>query len=84
MHAYSGHFSRVQLCDPIDYSPLLCPWDSPGKILEWVAMTSCRASSLCFLHCRGFFTTEPPRKTPFGDHLDFGGKLLSSLYKFLS
>ena len=24
---------------------LLCPWDSPGRILEWVAMPSSRGSS---------------------------------------
>ena len=24
---------------------LLCPWDSPGKILEWVTMPSSRGSS---------------------------------------
>ena len=38
---------------------LLCPWDFPGKILEWVAMPSFRGSSLStqgsnlgLLHCR--------------------------------
>ena len=25
------HQSCPTLCDPIDGSPLLCPWDSPGK-----------------------------------------------------
>ena len=35
---------------------LLCPWDSPGRTLEWVAMPSSRGSSqpqgsnLCLLH----------------------------------
>ena len=29
------------LCDPIDWQParLHCPWDSPGKTLEWVAIS---------------------------------------------
>ena len=25
------------LCDPMEPTRLLCPWISPGKILEWVA-----------------------------------------------
>ena len=35
------------LCYPMDSSPvrLLCPWDSPGKKMEWVAILSCRGSS---------------------------------------
>ena len=39
--------SCLTLCDPKDCSParLLCPWDSRGKILEWVAMPSSRGSS---------------------------------------
>ena len=34
--------SCLTLCDPKDCSParLLCPWDSRGKMLEWVAMPS--------------------------------------------
>ena len=49
-------------------SRLLCPWDFPGKILEWAAMPSSRGSSrpknrTC-LSCTadGVFTTERPRK----------------------
>ncbi|CAI9159961.1 unnamed protein product [Rangifer tarandus platyrhynchus] len=47
MHAVLSHFSRVQLCDPMDCSP-------PGasvhgifqtRILGWVAMPSFRGSS---------------------------------------
>jgi hypothetical protein len=37
-----SHFSRVQLFCPHGLQPsrLLCPWDSPSRILEWVAMPS--------------------------------------------
>ena len=36
----------AQLCPtPRETSRLLCPWNSPGKILEWVAMPSFRGSS---------------------------------------
>jgi len=39
--------SCLTLCDPKDCSParLLCPWDSRGKMLEWVAMPSSGGSS---------------------------------------
>ena len=35
------------LCDPMDYKPtrLLCPWDFPARILEWVAISFSRGSS---------------------------------------
>ena len=61
--------SRVWFfCYPVDCSParLLCPWDFPGKILEWVAIFFSRGSSaprdqtqtcIAFLAGR-FFTTE--------------------------
>ena len=29
----------------LERSRLLCPWNSPGKILEWVAIPFCRGSS---------------------------------------
>ena len=32
-------------CCGLQAARLLCPWDSPGKILEWVAMPSSRGSS---------------------------------------
>ena len=47
---------------------LLCPWDFPGKILEWVAISSPRGSSQprdqTHVSCtvRQILTTEPPRK----------------------
>ena len=50
---------------------LLCPWDFPGRILEWVAMPSSRGSSqprdrtlISSVSCiaGGFFAAEPPRK----------------------
>ena len=39
--------SCLILCNPMDCKParLLCPWDSPGKILEWVAVPSSKGSS---------------------------------------
>lgn len=50
------------LCNPVDYcNPpgSSAPWDSPGKNLEWAAMSSSRVSSrrwnlllLCLLPCR--------------------------------
>ena len=36
--------SCLTLCDPVDCR-LLCPWDSPGRMLEWVAISSSRRSS---------------------------------------
>ena len=50
---------------------LLCPWNFPGEILEWVASSYSRGSSwprnwICvsFVSCiaSGFFTAEPPWK----------------------
>ena len=47
---------------------LLCPWSSPGKILEWVVIPSSRGSSQpgdqTHISCTAgrFFTTEPPEK----------------------
>ena len=69
-------FSRVQVCDPVDYS---LPGSSvhgilQARILEWVAMPSSRGSSqprgwTCgFLHlpalAGGFFTTSATWKAP--------------------
>ena len=33
------------LCNPMEPARLLCPWNSPGKILEWVAIHFPRGSS---------------------------------------
>ena len=38
------HQSCPTLCDPIDGSPLLCPWDSPGK--------NTRVGHHFLLHCK--------------------------------
>ena len=71
-----SHFSRVQVCDPVDCSPPGSP--VPGilqaRILECVAMPSSRGSSsprgwTCgFLHlpalAGGFFTTSATWKAP--------------------
>ena len=52
-------------------SRLLCPWDSPGKILEWAAISFSRGSSrprdqtsvsVSPALAGGFFTTAPPGK----------------------
>ena len=49
---------------------LLCPWYSPGRILEWVAIPFSRGSSpprdRTQVSCTAgeFFTTEPPGKPP--------------------
>ena len=45
----------------MDYSSPLHPWDSPGKIMEWVA----RGSSLCFPHCRGILYNWATKEAPF-------------------
>ena len=65
------------LCDPMDCSPpglgVLCPWGSPGKILEWVVVPSSRgpsrhkdqATSLMSLHWQaGSLPLVPPGKSP--------------------
>ena len=50
----------------------LCPWDSPGKLLEWVAISSSRdlpnpgtdpESPVSLALAKGFFITESPGKT---------------------
>ena len=52
------------LCNPMDCSPLLCPWDSSGKNTGWVAISFSRRSSQprdqtwSWIAGR-FFTTEP-------------------------
>ena len=63
------------LCNPMGCVPqALCPWDSPGKLLEWVAISSSRGSSqprdwprVSCVSRTGrriyFFTTESPGKT---------------------
>ena len=33
------------LCNPMDCTTLLCPWDFPGKSTEWVAISFPRGSS---------------------------------------
>ena len=66
LHAQS--LSRVWLCDTVNCSP---PGSSvygtaQAKMLEWVAIPFSRGSSWPrdrnshLLHCRRFFTTEPP------------------------
>ena len=39
--------SCLTLCDPMTVEPtrLLCPWDFPARILEWVAISSSGGSS---------------------------------------
>ena len=63
-----SHFGHIQLCNPVDCSPL----DSSvhgilqARILEWVAMPSPRGSSQSRHQTHGpciagrFFTAEPP------------------------
>ena len=41
MHVYA---KSLQSCSTV-YEPMVCPWNSPGKTLEWVAMPSSRGSS---------------------------------------
>ena len=50
------------LCDPMDLWPsrLLCPWDSPSRVLEWVAVPSFGGSSwprnwthISYIFCTG-------------------------------
>ena len=49
-------------------SRLLCPWNIPGKDMEWVAISfSGRSSDPTIEHtspalASGFFSTEPPGK----------------------
>ena len=54
--AVLSRFRCVQLCATPRMEPtrLLCPWDSRGKKMEWVAMSSSRGSSDL---AGGFFTT---------------------------
>ena len=42
----SGTQPCLALCDPMDCSPtrLLCPWYSPARILEWLAIPFSRGS----------------------------------------
>ena len=47
-----SHFSRF-LLKP---ARLLCPWDSPGKILEWVAMPSSRGYTHTHTHTYIYMT----------------------------
>ena len=37
-----GAQSCLTLCDPLDYT---VPWNSPGRILEWIPVPFCRGSS---------------------------------------
>ena len=68
--------SVIQLCPTLQPTRLLCPWDSPGKILQWAAIfypgdlpdPGTEPSSLASPALAGrFFTTEPPVK-PFLSH----------------
>ena len=47
MHAKSLQ-SCLTLCNPIDYSPAVCPWDSPGK----------NTGVGCFALLQGIFLTQ--------------------------
>ena len=74
-----SHFSRVQLCDPVDCSLLGSSVHGilQARVLEWVAMPSYKGSYWPKDHtgvscsADGFFTAEPP------------GKLKSQRPKFL-
>ena len=73
-----SHFSHVQLCDPVDYSP---PASSvcgilQARILEWVSMLSSRGSSwprdwtcVSYVSCTGTWVLY---------HVWFAGKSLQS------
>ena len=57
------------------YPPrLLCPWDFPARILEWVAISSSRGfpdpgtQPTSIALAGGFFTTEPPKEIPDKAH----------------
>ena len=53
---------------------LLCPWDFPARILEWVAISSSRGfpdpgtQPTSIALAGGFFTTEPPKEIPDKAH----------------
>ena len=70
----------LQLCPTLwlhwpERTRLLCPWDFPGRILEWVAMPSSRGSfqatdGTCVSCTTGrSFTTEPPGKPSINSKL---------------
>ena len=65
-----SRFSHVQLF-ATPWTVALCPWDFPGKTLEWAAMPSSRGSSwprdhTCSSCTTGrFLTIEPPGKPVF-------------------
>ena len=53
---------------------LLCPWDFPGKILEWVAIFFSRGPSPpeikpSLLHCRQLLYHRATRKAQAGSHM---------------
>ena len=64
--------SCLTLCDPMDCRPprLLCPWDFPARILEWVAISfsrgSCQPSDGTWVSCTAgrFFTNWATREAP--------------------
>ena len=61
-----SHFSRVQLCDPMDCSP---PGSSVHGILqaripEWVAISFCRDQTWVFCIAGRFFTIWAMREAP--------------------
>ena len=61
-------FSHVWLCNPGTVA-CLCPWNSPKRILEWVAILVCRGifptqgSNPGLLHRRQTLPSEPPGKS---------------------
>ena len=69
----------LTLCNPMDPTKLLCPWNFPGKIMEWLPLPTpgdlpdLRIEPASPALASGFFTTEPPRKPTltccgFGKH----------------
>ena len=73
--SFSSRFSRFQLCNPMDSTRLLCPWDSPGKntgvgccfLFQGLFLTlesNPRLTSPAL--AGGFSTTEPPGKPARG------------------
>ena len=66
--------SCLTLCNPMDYIPLGSSVHdiSQARVLEWVAISSCRGSSQLRDGIQvsriagGFFTVEPPRKPIWG------------------
>ena len=71
-----GKVFVAQLC-PTQHARLLCPWDSPARLLEWVAIPFSRGPSQCRDQTQVSCTagdsllSEPPGKPMF-----FSGTIL--------